>query len=236
MLNSRPFNFRLALGVPLLMMLLLLAFDPAPVDFSIAHWFYQPASGFIGAKSYWLENALHDRAKQAVIVFAVLVIVGFLLSFVLQPFKPHRRTLGYLVLTMAIATSVVTPLKALTAVQCPWSLTDFGGKEIFSSLLDQRPATSHPGRCWPGGHASSGFALLAIFFALRDQRPRLARYALIFALVLGSVFSLGRMMQGAHFLSHNVWTLLIDWMIAVLCYRWLLYRPAPPALTTEVQP
>ncbi|MNF12306.1 hypothetical protein D3C80_2137390 [compost metagenome] len=50
------------------------------------------------------------------------------------------------------------------------------------------------------------------------------------ALALGSLFSLGRMMQGAHFLSHNLWTLLFDWMISLVCYRLVLYRPAPVAL------
>jgi membrane-associated PAP2 superfamily phosphatase len=224
---SRPFNFRLAATIPLLIMALLLIFDPAPLDFMIAHWFYQPGVGFIGDKSAWLEDILHDRAKQAVILFGVLVILGFIGSFIVPGLKSQRRVLGYLVLSLSLATSVVGPLKALTAVQCPWSLSDFGGQETFSSLLDHRPATDKPGRCWPGGHASSGFALLALFFALRDRRPRLARGALVFALALGTVFSVGRMMQGAHFLSHNVWTMLIDWMICLLCYRWLLYRPKP---------
>ncbi|MOA51591.1 hypothetical protein D3C78_1747610 [compost metagenome] len=71
---------------------------------------------------------------------------------------------------------------------------------------------------------------------MRDRHPRLARVALVGALVLGSVFSLGRMMQGAHFLSHNLWTLLFDWMISLACYRLVLYRPAPverPAKTNK---
>lgn len=232
---SRAFNFRLAATIPLLIMALLLIFDPAPLDFMIAHWFYQPGVGFIGDKSAWLEDILHDRAKQAVILFGVLVILGFIASFIVPALKAQRRVLGYLVLSLSLATSVVGPLKALTAVQCPWSLSDFGGQETFSSLLDHRPATDKPGRCWPGGHASSGFALLALFFALRDRRPRLARGALVFALALGTVFSVGRMMQGAHFLSHNVWTLLIDWMICLLCYRWLLYRPQS-ATPAQVRP
>jgi membrane-associated PAP2 superfamily phosphatase len=91
-------------------------------------------------------------------------------------------------------------------------------------LLGARPATTHPGRCWPGGHASAGFSLLALFFFLRDRRPRTARIALWVALGAGAVFSVGRMMQGAHFLTHNLWTLLFDWTICVLCYRWVLYE------------
>ena len=34
-------------------------------------------------------------------------------------------------------------------------------------------------------------------------------------------------MQGAHFLSHNLWTALFDWMIALGFYHLLLYHPQP---------
>jgi membrane-associated PAP2 superfamily phosphatase len=213
-------------------MALLLLLDPSGLDFAIERLFYQPGLGFIGKHSFWLEDILHDRAKQLVIVFGVLAIIGFVISLLPTRFRVWRRSLGFLVLALAVSTSIVTPLKALTAVHCPWSLSEFGGTETFTPLLSKRAATESPGRCWPGGHASSGFSLLALFFLLRDKRPRSARVALVFALGLGAVFSLGRMMQGAHFLSHNLWTLLFDWTICLLCYRWVLYR-APLAQRAE---
>ncbi|WP_425913033.1 phosphatase PAP2 family protein [Pseudomonas sp. GWSMS-1] len=225
---SRYFDFRLGLGIPLLLMALLLLLDPSGLDFAIERLFYQPGQGFIGKHSFWLEDILHDRAKQLVIVFGVLAIIGFVISLLPTRFRVWRRSLGFLVLALGISTSVVTPLKALTAVHCPWSLSEFGGTETFTPLLSERAATESPGRCWPGGHASSGFSLLALFFLLRDKRPRSARVALVFALGLGALFSLGRMMQGAHFLSHNLWTLLFDWTICLLCYRWVLYRAPLP--------
>lgn len=223
---TRYFDFRLALGLPLALMALLLWLDPQGVDFALEHLFYEPGLGFIGRHNFWLEDILHDRAKQVVIALGVLAIVGFLLSLLLVKWRTWRRPLGYLVLALGISTSIVTPLKKLTAVQCPWSLSEFGGAQAFSPLLGERPATDKPGRCWPGGHASAGFSLFAVFFALRDRRPRSARIALAVALTLGTLFSIGRMLQGAHFLSHNLWTLLFDWLICALCYRWLLYRPA----------
>lgn len=231
---TRYFDFRLGLGIPLALMALLLLLDPSGVDFALEHLFYEPGLGFIGRHNFWLEDILHDRAKQAVIAIGVLAIAGFLLSLLLAKWRAWRRPLGYLVLSLAISTSIVTPLKKLTAVQCPWSLSEFGGTETFSPLLGERAATDNPGRCWPGGHASAGFSLIALFFALRDRRPRTARIALAVALGLGTLFSIGRMMQGAHFLSHNLWTLLFDWLICTLCYRWLLYRPAPSSDVEQV--
>jgi membrane-associated PAP2 superfamily phosphatase len=224
---SRPFSFRLALGIPLTVMLMMLLRDPTAIDFSIARMFYVPGTGFIGRKSFWLEDILHDRAKQAVIIVSILFIGAFLLSFFVRGLKEYRRALGCVVLSMAITTSIVSPLKALTAVHCPWSLSEFGGSETYTPLLSERAPALKPGLCWPGGHASTGFSLLALFFALRDRQPKAARIALAIALCLGSLFSVGRMLQGAHFLSHNIWTLLLDWVICVLCYRWVLYRPQP---------
>lgn len=233
---SRPFNFALGFGLPGLLMGALLMGDPSNLDFALSHLFYQPDVGFVGRHSWLLEDVLHDRIKQAVIALGVLAIVGFLLSLLPTRLAPWRRPLGYLVLALGLSTSIVTPLKALTGVHCPWSLVEFGGAETFTPLLSERAPTLKPGRCWPGGHASAGFSLLALFFMLRDRRPRAARIALATALGLGTVLSIGRVMQGAHFFSHNLWTLLFDWTICLACYRLVLYRATPverPLLAAE---
>ncbi|MEE2799902.1 phosphatase PAP2 family protein [Halopseudomonas aestusnigri] len=226
---SRPFPVGRWLLIPAALMALMLVFDTSTLDFWFSDLFYVPSDGFVGRHSFFLEDILHDRVKQAVIVIGVLAIIGFVLSLLPTRLRRWRPELSYLVLSLALATSLVTPLKQLTNVPCPWSLVQYGGTEIHTPLLSARPDTNKAGRCWPGGHASSGFSLLALFFALRDRFPRAARGALIGALALGTVLSLGRTMQGAHFLSHNVWTLLFDWCICLLCYRLLLYRPAVAA-------
>lgn len=223
---SRPFNFLLWLGLPLSLMALLLIVDPAPLDFALARLAYIPGSGFVGRDSGFLEDVLHDRAKQLIIAFGLLAICGFGISLLPTRWRVWRRPLGYLVLALGLSTSLVTPLKIITQVQCPWSLSEFGGTERFAPLLGAHPPTLKPGRCWPGGHASSGFSLFALYFLLRDRRPRLARAGLLLALGLGTLFSVARMLQGAHFLSHNIWTMLFDWLICAATYRLVLYRPA----------
>ncbi|HEY8331409.1 MAG TPA: phosphatase PAP2 family protein [Pseudomonas sp.] len=228
---SRPLRTWLALGLPLALIVLLLVFEPTRLDFALSDLFYQPGVGFSGGHSAFLEDFLHDRAKQGVIVIGVLAIAGLLSSWLYRPWAALRRPFGYLVLAMALSTAIVNPVKTLTGVHCPWSLTQYGGEETYSPLLGERaPVADKAGRCWPGGHASSGFTLFALYFVLRDRKPRLARAALLFALGLGTVFSMGRVMQGAHFLSHNVWTALFDWMICLGFYRLILYRQAQPAV------
>ncbi|MCP3789244.1 phosphatase PAP2 family protein [Pseudomonas sp. N2-11] len=221
----RPLNLWLYLGIPMAIMLGLVALEWTSVDMDIANLFFDTATGqFIGRHSYLLENILHDRVKQGVIVLGILALAVFAASFLVKGLYSWRRELGCLVLALGVSTAFVTPLKKLTQVQCPWSLTQFGGSETYSKLLEPRPATDKPGLCWPGGHATTGFCLFALFFALRDRKPRLARVAFAAALIAGTVLSVGRMMQGAHFLSHNVWTAVFCWLIGLGAYYLVLYR------------
>jgi membrane-associated PAP2 superfamily phosphatase len=212
--------------------LVLVLLELTSLDMDLARLVYDPEAGdFIGRHSYFLEDILHDRAKQAVIALGLLCIVAFIASFKLKRFMPWRRELGCMVLSLALSTGFVTPVKVVTSVQCPWSLSEFGGKETYSELLSPRPATDKPGRCWPGGHAATGFTLFALFFMFRDRRPRLAKAGLVLAFGLGTVFSIGRMLQGAHFFSHNIWTAVFCWLICLGAYYAVLYRPAPKTLT-----
>ncbi|ELN4741044.1 phosphatase PAP2 family protein [Escherichia coli] len=106
---------------------------------------------------------------------------------------------------------------------------------VRSDSVAHEPVTQkfgHPR--WPGGHAAAGFALFALFFALRDRRPNVAHVALIAATSLGTLFSLVRMAQGAHFFSHNLWTALLCWLICLTLYDLMLYRPQPMASTAPV--
>lgn len=225
---SRPINPWIYLGIPAVVALILVLLELTSLDMDIAKLAFDPVSGqFIGRHSYFLEDILHDRAKQLVMLFGVLAMIGFAASFKVQRLMPWRRELGCLVLSMALSTAFVTPVKVVTSVQCPWSLTEFGGQETYSELLSPRPATDKPGRCWPGGHAATGFTLFALFFMLRDRRPGLAKLGLALALGLGSIFSAGRMLQGAHFFSHNIWTAVFCWLICLGVYYFVLYRPEP---------
>lgn len=222
------FNTTLALGIPIFMMALLALFEPSQLDLWLADWMYRPGVGFIGAKSFFLEDILHDRVKEAVIGIVVILFTGLLASFIFpSTIKIERRRWCYVVVSMVIASSLITPLKRLTEVHCPWSLSRYGGAETYSPVMEKRaPAVEKTGQCWPAGHASSGFILFALFFALRDTRPRAARVMLATAITLGITLSVSRMLQGAHFLSHNLWTALIDWLVCATLYRLMLYRPA----------
>lgn len=226
--SEKPLDMRLALGIPLLAMVLLLVFEPTTIDLWIADHLYVPNVGFVGRHSYFLEDILHDRVKQVAYAVPILALAAVLLSYwrclrIHPLLKENRRRLAYLFLAMSLSTGMVMPLKRATEVQCPWSLDRYGGVEHYSSLTSPRAApVKHSGLCWPGGHASAGFSFFALFFALRDISSKKAKKALIAATLAGTILGFGRMLQGAHFLSHNIWTMLIDWSICTVLYRFIL--------------
>ncbi len=227
------------LGVPLLLMAFLLIFEPVSIDLWIADHLYTHSTGFIGRRSFFLENILHERVKQAVYLIPLSALIGLLLSYCKLTIIPvwlrnHRRDLVYILLAMGLSTGIMPPLKRITAVQCPWSLERYGGVEHYSSLMQKRaPVVKSAGQCWPGGHASVGFSFFAFFFLFRDKSAQRAKKALKFTLTLGCLLGFGRMLQGAYFLSHNVWTMLIDWTICAALYFVMLAPQAQENIATS---
>jgi membrane-associated PAP2 superfamily phosphatase len=119
---------------------------------------------------------------------------------------------------MMFTVIVIGALKSLSDVDCPWSLTLFGGSKPYTGVFGARPAGLARGACFPGAHAGSGFALFALYFAFRESRPRLARWLLWAPLVVGTAFAVGQEARGAHFLSHDLWSAYLAWMLGVCCW------------------
>ncbi len=114
---------------------------------------------------------------------------------------------------MLVSTSVVSFLKSVSMHGCPSDLTLYGGELPLLALFEHLPAGVAAGHCFPGGHASGGFALMAFYFAFREQKPKFAVVMLALALVLGFSMGWGQMMRGEHFLSHNLWTAWLVWAV-----------------------
>lgn len=146
------------------------------------------------------------------------VLILWLMSFKKESLIPQRRCLGWLFFGMLLPPLVVTILKSHNTEVCPWSLSIYGGHIPNLPKFSWVWSKSLAGNCFPGGHASTGFSLLAFYFAFRDTHARWAFWTLVFSLILG--FGLGwvQVMRGAHFLSHNLWTAWVIWLVLFLFY------------------
>lgn len=57
----------------------------------------------------------------------------------------------------------------ISAHSCPWEVTQYFGKARSYPLFDAAPAFLGASCCFPGGYASSGFAVIALFFLFYPQ-------------------------------------------------------------------
>jgi len=194
------------------------------IDYNVSNWFYDKSSHvFPLRETFLMDTVLHYWTKNAVFLLIASIATLLCLSFFAQELRPRRRLLLFLVLAMSLAPLSVAILKELTDRPCPWDLADFGGTAPYTHLFEHRGPNHAPGRCFPAGHAATGFALLALFFAAHHERKRIySDMALAAGLLGGVLLGIGRVAQGAHFLSHVLWSGLVCWMVMVGIYAAVL--------------
>ena len=108
---SRPLNLWIALGIPLLTAVCLILLELTDLDMALANLAFDPQAGqFIGRHSYFLEDILHDRAKELVILFAVLAIVGFAALLALTWYTAETLLLLFAGVLFGVFLSALTDL------------------------------------------------------------------------------------------------------------------------------
>ncbi|MDH0447260.1 MULTISPECIES: phosphatase PAP2 family protein [Shewanella] len=176
-------------------------------------------------RGHWLtEGLLHVTGRNLVILLAVVVVSCIGLSFRVDKLRPYRKGFIYLFCSVLASVVLVRLGKSLTHMTCPWDVLEFGGRMMHSSLFARLPEGAEFGQCFPGGHSSGGFAWVASYYVLKEYRPQYAKAGLIFGIVLGAVFGFAQELRGAHFLSHDLWSLAIAWTSASLLYYGFFLR------------
>jgi membrane-associated PAP2 superfamily phosphatase len=196
------------------------------VDTRISRLFFDLVSQQFPLRNYWfLELVMHYWIKYAVIALAVMLLAAYVFSFQFAALAPLRRVLLFLVLAMGLSAGAVSLIKSASPKQCPYDLKMYGGHAPYLALFEKTPQGVKPGKCWPGAHSATGFCLMAFYFAGRYlcNRP-IAYWGLYGGFGLGFILGFGRVMQGAHFLSHQLWTALISWLVMIALYELLLRR------------
>ncbi|WP_446892432.1 phosphatase PAP2 family protein [Acinetobacter sp. NS4_7] len=179
-------------------------------------------------RQHWALAELNHRYVKYVLIAVYLSYgIAWLMSFYSEKFKPRRWEFGYFFIMVMLATSTIAILKSQSAHACPWDMA----VATTQGILWELSATA--GHCFPGGHASSGFALLVGYFIYRTTRPKRAYFFLLAALILGFAMGWAQMMRGAHFLSHTLWTGWIIWGLNVMAYALFADRLVKAEKTVE---
>ncbi|OEO24883.1 phosphatidic acid phosphatase [Pseudomonas sp. J237] len=218
-------------------------FDMTNIDVAISNWFYDPAThSFVLQHSVLFEKATHKWPRIIPNWTGEFAIIGSLLSFVwpllskgqhpkmlgtLQRFKlagplrwfaEHRRDLLFIVVSFAITTGFIHYFKSHTSIYCPVETTLYGGLQAKMEWYENFTLLNKAGdgRCWPGGHASGGFTMLALYFVARRYRWQHAYKLLGAIMLLGFIFGTTRVFQGWHYMSHTFWSGVVVWFSMLL--------------------
>ena len=210
----------LAVLIPVFAIIVGLALD-RPIANAL---YYSVAHGWIGkgAGDFLAHRLMHDSGRWVIRAIAAGALVGWIVSYWLASLAPWRREIGFVFVAMALAIGIVGLMKNYTNVDCPWDLVGYGGNRPYVEIFADRPDYLPRAQCFPGAHSSSGFALFAFYFALRDRRPQRARIALFAALGTGLLFSIAQESRGAHFISHDLASAGIVWLIQLGLYALML--------------
>lgn len=177
-----------------------------------------------------LTEAVIHRGGHALSIAAWLAALAAWLFARLRA-SALQRPLAHLLLSVLVSTLLVSWLKSWSNMDCPWDIDGLGGTRPYLDLLDLRPQYLPQGRCFPAGHASGGYAWVALYFFFLSVRPAWRWRGLAIGLGVGALFGLAQQLRGAHFLSHDLWTLAICWCVAYALQSTMLKRESPDRRT-----
>lgn len=191
---------------------LIVLWDASGLDTSLAQLAGSHA-GFPLRDSWILSAVFHHGAKYLAWLGALALAAATVWPW--GPFSdlPFARRLQLAGVTLA-ASGAIALLKTGNHTSCPWDLQEFGGVAThLSHWAGWLRSDGGGGHCFPAGHASTGFAFMGGYFALRRDKPRLARIWLASSMALGLLLGGTQQLRGAHFMSHTLWTGWICWLL-----------------------
>lgn len=196
-------------------------------DLRLADGLFDPATGsFPFREAFWTQTVLHRGGVKLVGTVGIGAILLWAAAFRWEQLRPLQRRAGYVALCFALGPGLVALGKQASNVDCPWDLQRYGGDRPHVGLLADRPDELPAGHCFPAGHSSGAFAFFAFYFVLRGSRPRAARAALHGTAALGLAFAGTQWLRGAHFPSHDLWSVWICWMTCLSLHAACLCRTA----------
>ncbi|WP_368565383.1 phosphatase PAP2 family protein [Pseudoxanthomonas sp. UTMC 1351] len=168
------------------------------------------------------EHLLHVGGRHLSAVVWLGVLLAWMASWRAPALRPWRKPLLYLWVSVLLSTALVSVIKRESGLDCPWDLLRYGGDRPYFGWFSTRPAWMPPASCFPAGHAGAGYAWIALYFFFLDRRPAWRWRGLAIGLIAGATFGIAQQLRGAHFFSHDLWTLMICWSTALLLHVGML--------------
>lgn len=186
--------------------------------------------------AFLTERVVHQFGRTLSTAAWLAALLAWLVARARPQWAHLRRPLAYLLVSVTVSTAMVAWVKSWSNMDCPWDLVRYGGAREYVGLLGMRPLGLARGACFPAGHASGGYAWLALYFFLGAVRPNLRWLGLAIGLSVGLVFGISQQLRGAHFFSHDLWTIAICWASALGLHLWFQRRSMEAAAPVAALP
>ena len=93
-------------------------------------------------------------------------------------------------------------------------MIDFGGQQDYQSWFHSLwSPIEGAGHCFPSGHASSAYMFFGVYFFSRCYWPEKSRLVLASVIAMGLIFGFDQQIRGAHYISHDLTSALICWLV-----------------------
>jgi membrane-associated PAP2 superfamily phosphatase len=189
------------------------------LDFIIADSIYMPTKSWVYQDSWVTNELMHKYGKYALILLYILFVIKFITRDKTDETSKQRYSRIILIFSILVGTFCVSLLKYTLDVDCPKDLIQYGGSKPYFSLFHYDQSLLPSAHCFPSGHASTAFTWISLYFYTTIFYPKWKNKALIAVLAIGFVFGIGQQFRGAHFLSHDFYSLLVCIAVNVLIYK-----------------
>lgn len=205
-----------------LLIVVIALFQFSNIDIFVQSFFYnfETRNWIIDKNEPILKFFFYDGIKNLLLFVGVLILFSLVFFRKKDLIQEYKKGLIIVLLASILVPSIVGFLKDITNTPCPCNIVYFNGtypdKKVFDSYPDDFIQKSKV-KCWPAGHASGGFALMALFFLFKT--PKNQKRALVLALIIGWSMGTYKMLLGDHFLSHTIITMLMAWLIILIIVK-----------------
>lgn len=193
------------------------------LDERLADYFYAMQGGSWAWKNHWItEKVFHKGGRNLSIGFEIIGIAFLCITHYRKTHTQHTKPLLYLVLAVAFSSLLVSCFKASLAIPCPWEFARYGGHLPYHNVIEQLFLRNGSG-CFPAGQASAGYAWIALYFFGLYYQSSWRWTGLTTALTTGFILGSAQQIRGAHFISHDLWTLGLCWFFSLALY-WFMFE------------
>lgn len=213
MKSSRTLNIEFVTLILILSLCIIYSHGSGP-DTALAGTFFNPNEKWMFRNSFVLEKIFHKGGVIFTIVILMTLLVHLFYLFKFGHNKKQRDYVAFILLSSLLTIVTVFFMKRWSTLPCPWNSVAFGGDvnppELFRAFSSDLPK----GKCFPAGHSSGGFCFLSMYFGYTAIYGKRKFITLIPGLLIGVTFGVTQQMRGAHYLSHDISTILVTIIIS----------------------